>query len=294
MSGPMESDILNILKEGLEGDRREKDNLLHCSSHLTAPLRHVQLEMAGAPTVGESLASTVRMKTGTLWHTWFADSLRAKGVPGMFEVKLDQWLPEGWTGTADWIIWDNEYQAFRLMDLKTTKGGGIPWIHRDGAKEDHLWQLSAYWHALAKMGIPLVEEFGVFYLPMDDVGNDPTYQPCNPLPLDTLLDTMFGRLYDVKQYLNSIRIIYSPHEGYLLTDALAEPPERVQSLVKISGDVLLKPHWKSLYCPFSEELCPCRTYPKQEKIGHWVTWPDDKVTYVPRKGYEDIEPKVKP
>jgi hypothetical protein len=235
------------LVKGLEGDKRKKDNLLHCSSHLTAPLRHVQLEMAGAPTVGESLASTVRMKTGTLWHTWFADSLRAKGVPGMFEVKLDQWLPEGWTGTADWIIWDNEYQAFRLMDLKTTKGGGIPWIHRDGAKEDHLWQLSAYWHALAKMGIPLVEEFGVFYLPMDDAGNDPTYQPCNPLDLDTVLWRMVRVKEDVDEYLDSIRIIYSPHEGYLLTEALAEPPERVQSLVKASGDVLLKPHWKSLY-----------------------------------------------
>jgi hypothetical protein len=66
----------------------------------------------------------------------------------MQEVKLDRrWLPDGWSGTADWIFWNADLGGFVLGDLKTIKGDGITWIEKDGAKREHLWQLSAYWHA---------------------------------------------------------------------------------------------------------------------------------------------------
>ena len=66
----------------------------------------------------------------------------------MAEVNLTPWMPTGWSGTADWLFWHPEYEGFVLGDLKTSKGEAIKWKERDGMSEEHLWQLSAYWHAL--------------------------------------------------------------------------------------------------------------------------------------------------
>jgi hypothetical protein len=61
-------------------------------------------------------------------------------------------LCHGWaheaSGTADWVFWNADLGWFVLGDMKTIKGDGIAWIEKDGAKREHLWQLSCYWHAL--------------------------------------------------------------------------------------------------------------------------------------------------
>jgi hypothetical protein len=78
-----------------------------------------------------------------MWHEWAHKALVAAGVPFMQEVRLDRWLPAGWSGTADWIMFDPERAAFVLGDMNTIKGDGTPWIEKDGAKLDHIEQLSA-------------------------------------------------------------------------------------------------------------------------------------------------------
>ena len=57
--------------------------------------------------------------TGTLWHGWAHEALVRTGMPFMQEVKLDRWLPEGWSGTADWVFWNADLGGFVLGDMKT-------------------------------------------------------------------------------------------------------------------------------------------------------------------------------
>lgn len=75
------------------------------------------LTAAGAPRKPERLADQIVLMTGTLWHSWAHDALVSTGLPFMQEVKLDRWLPEGWSGTADWIFWHPEHEAFVLGNV---------------------------------------------------------------------------------------------------------------------------------------------------------------------------------
>jgi hypothetical protein len=52
--------------------------------------------------------------------------------------------------------------------------------------------------------------------------------------------------------------------------------------------VKLVPHWSAAYCPFPDELCDCSKH-GETKIGMFDV---DGSTYIPRKGYEEIEPVV--
>lgn len=278
-------DLPNLFLSALEENKREPDGKLHASSDLNQPLRFVQLRAAGAPTVGRPIAQDIRLLHGTLWHDWFHSVLEKSGIEFMYEVKLDEYLPEGWSGTADWIFWHPEYEAYVLGDLKTIKGEGIHWIGQKGAKDEHVWQLSAYWHALAKRGIPLVEGFGIMYWPMNDTREKvdivPTVQECSPLPEDVVYDRMRYVKDRVDRYIESL-------DGDWITEALEPMPEREQKLIW-SGDlaeVKLVPVWWESYCDFDETLCPRSGV---TKIGHYT--PEG---YIPRKGYEETLPTVEP
>src|SRR6266705_1570842 len=145
-------DLVELLKQELHRGQRPPDGLLHASGDLVGPLRHSQLKLAGAPYKETPLAQQIRLETGTMWHKRMHDAIVATGTPFMQEVTLNQWLPEGWGGTADWLLWDDDYPGYRLRDLKTIKPEGLRWV-LNGAKEEHIWQASAYWHALDAAGI---------------------------------------------------------------------------------------------------------------------------------------------
>lgn len=250
--------------------------------------------------IESEIVSDVRLMTGTMWHTYFEDVFRAKRLPVMAEVKLDPWLPTGWSGTADWIAWDDRYKAFVLGDLKTIKGEGIKWVQKDGIKDEHMWQLSAYWYALEAMGIPLVRGFSVFYLPQNVPADAPDVEPLvltgMPLDRDLVLDTMASRWTVTETYLDAVWASEQHSDdgtpNYLQAQ-LAPPQERLQRAVWSSQsgvfDVKLAPHWSAAYCPFPDELCSCRAQ-GVTKIGHYTIDND----YVPRKGYENVVPLVAP
>lgn len=295
------TDITTRLEEYLAKGRRPPDGLLHPSGDLIGPLRHTQLRAAGAPTIENNLISDVRMMTGTAWHSTFENVLR--GTPGMFEVKLDKWLPEGWSGTADWVLWDDEYKAFVLHDLKTMKGDGIKYVIYDGVKEEHRWQGSAYWHALVKMGIPMLDVFRMYYLPMDVPSDNPDIEPVMievaPIKSEVINEVMTFRWESTQTYLGSLTATY-PGEEWVeedwVTDYLADESDRVQGLrynkLKNEYDVKLLPHWTTRYCPYPDKLCQCR-HQKTEKIGHYEwDFAQDVFRYVPRKGYQAIQPTV--
>lgn len=284
-----------------------RDGLLHASSHLAGSLRHAQLEVAGAPTVDRSFADHVVLKTGTLWHEWVAAKLGQQGHAAMLEVKMGRWMPTGWTGTADWIIWSDEYKAFVLGDLKTSKGEMLRWIERDGAKDAHLWQLSAYWYALRDAGFPLVKGFGVFYLPKNPVKGyvvEPLTIECEPVEESALYATMEYRAEATRKYMADIGLVFGerPHalhspEAYL-SEHLAPVQERKQVLrwdTKLGfWEVKLEPNWDTVYCRFPDELCNCKGQ-GTTKLGEYHLV-GDGVEYRPRKDGNalDIKPTVEP
>ena len=288
-------DLTEVIEQELLGQRREPDGLLHASSHLVGSVRHAQLDVAGAPKAPDKLMSSIRMMTGTLWHKWLAEVLHNLGMEIMTEVNLTPWLPEGWGGTADLVVWNPELRGFVLNDLKTTKGESMRYV-RDGAKEEHVWQTSCYWHALRRSGLAMVKKVGVYYLPMNDVrggGVEPLMLDFDPLPEDVLDIEMSARHTLARRYVESIDPDGPGNPGRFLTDKLEpvqEPLQKIRFDRKLGVQGLwLEPHWTSMFCAYPDELCDCST---QEKVQIGLFDGNDE--YHPRPGFEDIEPTVFP
>lgn len=285
------------------------------------------LDVAGAPKVESDFIGDVRLMTGTMWHKIIEESLGA--VPELevrTERKLDQWLHEGWSGTADWIFWHPALASWILGDLKTIKGEGVKWVEKDGMKNEHMWQLSAYWWALEAAGQPLWPDFGVLYLPMNNVPREdvhPTLQWGKPLPKGLVWGRMAERWDAMALYKRTLGLDDTPgvvdllvtaddaanirqrwpdkpitmriikdYSEYL-TDALAPVQDRIQKVLwdgkKEIWNLLLVPHWSTDYCPFPTELCDCRDQ-GSTKVGHYTL----DGNYVPRKGYEAEIPLAAP
>jgi hypothetical protein len=293
-------DLTEIIHEELKRGNRVNDFLLHASSDISGPLRHTQLSVAGAPKIGEDLVRQMALWIGTELHERIHDMLRRIGVPYMAEVNLNPWLPRGWGGTADAVIWHPEVKAFVLTDFKTTKGESIRYILRDGAKAEHQAQTSAYWHALKKMGIPLAKVIGVYYLPKNEVRSKteavyPVLADFEPLPAKDLHATMRGRTNAVDKYRASLPE-KEPGDFRIedwLTDDLAPVQSREQRVYydRATGmyELKLVPHWTAGFCPFPDDLCDCSTQ-GTTKLGVF----DTDGTYHPRVGFEDVEPTTFP
>lgn len=286
-------DLSEVVHEELRRQRRPADGMLHPSGDILGSLRHSQLRAAGAPTVGSDFVNDIVLMTGTMWHKWIGERLIALGLPHMQEVNLTPWLPEGWAGTADLLVWNPELQAFVLVDLKTIKGDGIKFVRADGPKEEHIHQVSSYYHACVKAGFPMAGTCAIWYLPKDaglraDANAEPLLLEFEPLNAKGLHKEMEARWRATKAYLDSLPPAPAEHADFV-TSALAPEQERIQQLYldKKTGlyDVLLKPHWSTRYCPFPEDICGC-SLQGQTKIGTY----DQDGTYFPRKGFEDVTP----
>jgi hypothetical protein len=287
-------DLPGVLDAGIRGDR--DDGMLHPSTHLAGPLRHAQLDRAGAPKAERPFADQMTLHIGTLVHEWFHDELRKQGVPYMAEVNLGPWMPPGWNGTADAVVWSPEHKAFVLVDFKTTKGEALSFRQRGGASEEHILQTSIYWHALKKMGIPLVKAVAILYIPKNATRTgtvEPLMVDFNPIPARKLGAMMKKRKAEVDQYLAGLP---KPNPRPLLpeefvTADLAPEPEMEQRLyTDQTGPVVkLVPQWQTKFCPYDAPLCSCSEQ-RSITIGRY----DEAGVYTPRKGYEDIEPTVTP
>lgn len=298
-------DLTEIILAELRRQRRGNDGLLHASSHLTGSLRHAQLDVAGAPRVQSELLSEITLYTGTMWHEFIHATLRRQGVPYMAEVNMTPWMPLGWGGTLDGLVLNPELKAFVLTDFKTQKGEGMRFIARDGAKEEHRYQTSLYWHAAKKMLAGtgrIAKSLGVWYLPKNDTRSkedivEPVLADFDPIPWAKIKGDAETRAQRAQEYRESITGWKGPEKPMALkrylTDALEPVQERRQTLyfdrATSTYDVLLKPHWSAAYCPFPSELCNCNEQ-GQTKIGFY----GDDGEYYSRPGYEEIRPVVKP
>lgn len=319
-------DLDEIVREEVRAWHRPPDGLLHCSSDLVGSLRHAMLTAAGAPRKEATFVRQVATIIGDSLHKSFERWLTKRHIPFMHEVSLTPWLPEGWAGTADYVFWSPEVKAFVLGDLKTQKGESFRWLKDEGGKIEHIWQASAYWYALEQMGLPLVSGIWIYYLPKNEVigeATEPILFECDVLPKEQLQERMERRWELTKAYLDSIKVMQvddprwallpadiepgdsiTSMPGWYLTNALAPPQERVQKMwwqkKTETWEVKLVPHWSADYCPFAHELCNCSAQ-GTTKVGHWAIIRDGNgveeppfAEYMPRRGYEDIEPEVSP
>lgn len=262
---------------------------LYLSSHLATPLRHVQLEFAGAPMRQHSFMDLVAFQTGTLWHEHVAQTLRNRRLPVMQEVSITRYLPLGWGGTVDLVAFNEETDRWHVMDLKTTTGEAMDSIFHNGPKVAHLWQVSAYHMALSDMGFELDDDVSVYYLPKNAVRGknvEPVMHTVQPLFSGVVREHMMQRKTSVDSYLEAVK-----DTGLLENDWLADEPEHVQKLFtdKKTGvkELKLVPGPYAAYCPFDPELCGC-SQQGQTKIGEY----DKFGFYIPRKGYEEILPEL--
>lgn len=294
-------DFGEILSTELMRDNRAPDYLAHPSSHLIGSVRHAALEVAGAPQNPRPVIDQIVLETGTLWHARIAGIMSRLGIPIMQEVNITPWLPKGWAGTLDALVWSPADKGFVLCDYKTIKGAGLKYVARNGAKIEHQAQASVYWHAAVKMGLPMVKKLAVIYIPKDQSGSDliePLQVQFEPMPRAALHKDMEGRWGTISSYITSLGgtpgqpIEVKTLSGWI-TDALPPTQEREQRLFydKATGftEVKLVPHWSAAYCRFPVELCDCSTQ-GVTKIGFY----DETGEYVPRVGYEKIKPLVSP
>jgi len=281
----------DLIQDCLDDLNRPADRFLHCSSDIVGSLRHAQLRAAGVPLPKRPITDSIRLTTGTLWHEFLHEGLKRQGVPILTEINVDEGLPDGWSGTADWLIWNKGKRRFDLTDLKTTKGEGMSFLGTE-PKEEHHAQASAYYYALVNMGYPMSDDIHVLYLPM----NQPTWKnsaqvgpvvlSARPLEYNALNIKMRNRARKMEQFLYEF-----DHTGNLLNPYLAEPMERVQKM-NSRFEVSLNPHWLTKYCPYPDNLCNCNTQ-KTTKIGEWRNG-DAGWQYLPRRGYESIKPNLRP
>lgn len=235
----------------------------------------------------------IPLLVGTVIHEKFKAYLTdVLGLPIMAEVNLTPWLPRGWGGTADLFVYLPQEKKFKLMDVKTTKGDAIYFIKRDGAKAEHKYQTSAYYHAAKRAGIQMVPEIDVFYIPKDGGRNrnaEPLIASFKPIPAKTLDAVMDERYKATKAYVTSLPEQPARAEDFL-TEWLAPPQERLQKVIRRDDvpELRLVPHWSTQYCSYPFPLCGCGEQ-GQTKIGHF-----EGGVYVPREGYEKIKPEVFP
>lgn len=273
-------DLLELLAKDVTGNRDRSEPRLKVSTDLVGSLRHTQLRLAGAPEKPRALVDDIRMQTGTYWHERMNKAIMRVGWPYMQEVRLTDYLPEGWGGRADGLIFDPEARAWVLGDYKTARSESLNYLGRDGAKEAHVWQGSAYFYALLKMGLDMFDEFFILYWPIQNEGTKAVTEPiivsCSPLPQEQVQNLMEERWELTKEYLESLAILHYPHEDnnavWWLSHKLAPEMERE---LKVSWnktrdcfDVKLVPNWATAYCPYDDALCACS---KQgtTKIGEW-------------------------
>jgi len=261
--------------------------------------------MGRAPTREASLGSEFRLLSGSIWHEQVADKLLLQKILRVeeedwvlnledVEVDLTEGLPEGWTGTADWLFWNGDFNAYVIGDLKTIKGEGMRYIYANGAKAEHMAQVSAYVHALASFpdvgSDQVMGKFLIVYLPISDAPDldvHPTVEVCVSMDKDALWTMMENKW----QATSDWKLEWF-ETGNVVNDRLAPPMERVQKAYWNTSrnvyELKLVPHWTTQFCLYDEPYCDCRDQ-GTTKIGEF----DLDGAYTPRSGYEGIEAEVR-
>lgn len=281
----MYPDLTKVVEAGLRAEQKPPSGLLHCSSHSWKPLRFTQLEQVFA-SEEKDFGDLMTLHTGTMYHTamegWLRDYLDEDWQLIGTEIDCTHLLPDGWTGTMDWLFQHRGSGRYVVGDAKTIKPEGIQYL--TGVKPEHKTQVSCY-HASHAEQLDLDEEIFVFYLPKGRDSRNQTVMPRTYTTKALSKAAVWARLTDislgVKMYLDEYE-----KTGEIENQYLAPMPDPVLSSYwnykAQVWDVKRGPFWYNAYSGLPEEFVPKQS---TNKVGEWTL----DGYYRPRKGWEYIE-----
>lgn len=250
--------IVKPLKKALSAPRN--DGTLHFSQHLQHD-RHTALYKAlGYPTTDLPWGRIFPLVQGTGIHETIhatMASLYPKYLPEKAITANDERLEYEWGGTADAYV--NIDGDLWLLDYKTISGAGVEFLDNK-PKEDHVWQVSAYYHFGPKAkGI----RSGVLYLPSSPNYRkhwaEPVLYEFEPIEYETLLD----RMLEVEEACND----------YEIRGVLPPPPDGEYKWKKKGKkfELVYRPHYTTMFCPWAplaDDPCNC-SEDKMRVIAHY-------------------------
>jgi hypothetical protein len=253
------------------------DGMLHFSQHLQHDRHTAIYAKHGYPETKKTWKQLFPLIQGTAvheaLHAVMRDSLDyyEEELPVTVDNPLFSYT---WTGTADGYM-QHEGETW-LIDYKTISGPSVDFL--DGAKPEHIWQISAYYH----FGKP-VDRLGILYLPTS--GNykkqwaKPLFFEITPIGKEELLARMVEVEDACKEYAEMGLLPPSPTGSYKWKKRNGKSWYRVY-------DLMYKPHFTNLFCPWAgleTDLCGC-SLEEPRSIAVWDS--DDKLTI--EEGYDII------
>lgn len=267
--------VIDSLKAALGAPRN--DGMLHFSQHLQHDRHTAIYTRYGYPATNVPWGRMFPLIQGTGVHETIhatMKSLYPKYVAEHPITAKDKALQYSWTGTADaYVEVDSEVW---LIDYKTISGAGMSFLG-DTPKDDHILQVSAYYH----FGPTQNCKTGVLYLPSSPGyskdWSEPAFLPFEPVPYRDLIERM-------RQVEEAI-IEYEDH------DELPDPPNGDWSWKKRGKAYKLeyRPHYTSMFCPWASLLDdPCGCSEQKSIIA--ATYKDGDLTIA--EGYASIVDEI--
>jgi hypothetical protein len=233
-------DFTALIRGGLAANRRDPDLKLHPSTHLDGNLRHAWLDVHGFKRQVNEFANDARLQSGTWWHEYIQGLLY--GQPAMHEVDLTPWLPRGWSGRADTLLYDPFTLSWHLFDYKTTDN--VAKVADWGIKGTHAVQTASYAYGFTNMGLNVHHEAQVVYIPISGVGE----------PLVCTVDVSQESMRQAAITMNEVRDAVAQHTSQ------PDWPEDLLHYRRTLGGVTL--HWQHHmsrgFCPFPLDVCGCK------------------------------------
>lgn len=230
----------DLIRRVMEAEEREPDGKLHPSTHLDGSDRHAWLDIQRIPRQKKRFGNAARLYTGTMWHRDIMRQLQ--GAPAMFEVKLEPWLPEGWSGTGDIFLFVPELKRWHLTDLKSTDD--VAKVETWGLKPTYRAQVASYADAASRMGLDMVDTADVVHFPIGGEG-EPRTLPVEVGPLERA---------QARQTMVELR---DRVLGY--QDLPPAPPDLLHYRRTREGVTVHQQHHMSRgFCPFSPADCGCK------------------------------------
>lgn len=287
----MHPPLPSIIYQALLADKRAPTGKLHCSSHAWWPLRFTQLSQV-IDTDETDIGSLITMGIGTLTHEWLANYMEKNpAVLGEdWELCATEWdltphLPDGWTGTADYVFVHRPTDMVVVSDLKTSKPEALAYLNGQ-PKDSHWIQVSCYHAAISRFyaaeGVSVHPDISICYMPKGKDSRQNTIQPVVVSKAAIPAAQVWANLTDIKTAVDRYVIEYNK-TGELDNKCLAPMP--LQSLkigwnkTTANWDVVSRDGWEVEFigAQFGEQLCPRG---KALKVGHWNL----NGSWVPRKG----------
>lgn len=258
--------VVDALKSHVSEPRN--DGCLHFSSDLCNP-RHTAISVKHPrPHVPKAWGNTLPLLQGTAVHEEIHRIL-AGGEDWIYESEIAVEyeyadLQHRWVGTADAYLTtpydDSGDRDTWLLDYKTISGASLSFL--DGVKEEHLYQVSAYYN----FGTQPIDYVGVLYLPTSPDyrrhWSEPVFHEVRPLSKEGVIRRMLYVEEEIDKYVTRD----------IVPDSLPGEYKWKNNKKERCWELSYYPHYTSQYCPWStlgdDDPCGCSNQ-KVKYVGCW-------------------------